>query len=186
MGRPSSVDRLGPEIREQIGRLLDEGRSLDEIMAHLASLEVREISRSALGRYTQRVNKLAENRRRAEFVAQALERDFGSDPENKLLRHLIKSVEVDLFDILNCEGEEGEDAPKPDAKSSLTIAQTLERLVRTSRHDAALRESIEKRAAEKAKREAAASAEEAGQEAGLSGDMIDKIKRKILGLKAAP
>lgn len=181
MPRPSSVDRLGPEVREQIGRLLDEGRSLDEIMAHLGALEVREISRSALGRYTQRVNKLSENRRRAMFVAQAVERDFGADPENKLLRHLIKSVEVDLFDILNSEDP---DAPPPDAKSSLTVAQTLERLVRTSRHDAALRETIEKRAAEKERKAAAGRASEAAKAKGMSSETADFIAAQVLGVTA--
>ena len=41
MGRKSTVKRLPEKVREEIGRLREKGRTLDEIIAHLKTLGLR-------------------------------------------------------------------------------------------------------------------------------------------------
>ena len=60
MGRKSSITRLEPEIRDFIGKLRDQGRTLDEIMKELRKLDLDEYpSRSALGRHTKQLDAIA-------------------------------------------------------------------------------------------------------------------------------
>jgi hypothetical protein len=50
MARPSTIDRLPAEVRELIARRRADGRTIDEIRATLADMDVRP-SRSALARH---------------------------------------------------------------------------------------------------------------------------------------
>ena len=59
MARPSSIDQLPETVRAEIGRLRQNGRTIDEILAHLRKLDgIAPISRSALGRHLQHMEKL--------------------------------------------------------------------------------------------------------------------------------
>ena len=53
------MKRLPEKVREEIGRLREKGRTLDEIIAHLKALGA-EVSRSSLGRYLENVDTIAE------------------------------------------------------------------------------------------------------------------------------
>ena len=44
MARPSKIDRLPQELRDAIGDLRRQGRTIDEILAHLRSLGVGDVS----------------------------------------------------------------------------------------------------------------------------------------------
>jgi hypothetical protein len=187
VARKSTVDRLGPEVRDAIGRLLDQGCTLDEILAHLEGMSV-EVSRSALGRYTQRLATAGEKLRRSRTVAEALVRKLGDQPESKTARlniELLHGVILDLFMAEEDEADEdGRAALKGNPMGAMMLAKALEHLTKASRHDVEFIERAEKRAAERAKKQAAADAEAAGQEDGLSAAAIDRIKRRILGLTA--
>ena len=63
MPRPSSISRLPAEIRDKIGALRAEGRTIDEIVAKLEELNV-DVSRSALGRHCKRLESVQANIRR--------------------------------------------------------------------------------------------------------------------------
>ena len=52
MPRRSTIKRLPKAIQERIGELREAGRTIDEILAKLAELDV-EVSRSALGRHVK-------------------------------------------------------------------------------------------------------------------------------------
>jgi len=80
MARPSSIERLPAELRELIGHLRERGRTIDEILAKLAELDV-DVSRSALGRHVQHLDaagdvglarELAAQRRRLARIEAAL------------------------------------------------------------------------------------------------------------------
>ena len=66
--QPSSIDRLPEEIRAAIGKLRTQGRSIDEILAHLGTMDV-EVSRSALGRHVKRLATLQERMRSSREMA---------------------------------------------------------------------------------------------------------------------
>jgi hypothetical protein len=188
MARKSTVDRLGPEVRDAIGRLLDQGRTLDEILAHLEGMSV-EVSRSALGRYTQKLAAAGEKLRRSRAVAEALVRKFGDQPESKTARLNIELLHGAILDLFMAEGDEaaesGRAALAGDPQGAMLLAKALEHLTKASRHDVEFIERAEKRAAARATRAAATAAESMAREKGLSAATIDAIKASILGVQPA-
>lgn len=189
MARPSKIDRLPPEIREAIGRLRDHGKTIDEILDHLRSMEI-EVSRSALGRHVQAMEKVGERLRRSRAVSEALVRQLGDAPESKTARLNIEMMHSFVFDFLaSAEETEGDDSGKAkallrDPKAVALFSEAVERLTKASRHNADFVEQVEKRAAARAKTEAAKAAETAARESGLTGPTIEAIKRSILGVKS--
>src|SRR5690349_16342872 len=140
MARPSTISRLPPEIRDEIGRLRDQGCTIDEILAHLRAMEVA-VSRSAMGRHLKGMAELGEKLRRSRAVAEGLVRQLGDAPESKTARlniELLHNTILDLF--MHAEDGEGVDE---DGKAALAgnpmgammLAKALEHLTKASRHD---------------------------------------------------
>ena len=69
---PSSIDKLPVEVRELIGRLREQGATIDDILAKLGELDV-EVSRSALGRHVKGLAEVGEQGRHARSVLAILE-----------------------------------------------------------------------------------------------------------------
>lgn len=159
MPRQSTIRRLPPEIREQIGSLLNQGRKLDEILAHLRELGAPDVSRSALGRYKQHLDKVGEKLRRSREVAEALIAKLGNAPESKALRlnvELMHGVLMDLALSANEDGEaeEGGEAKAKgvtlDAQDAMWLSKALDHLSRASKTDVDLVTKIREQAAKEA------------------------------------
>ena len=71
------MKRLPERVREEIGRLRKKGRTLDEIIAHLKTLEAQS-SRSALGCYTKNVDAIGNRIQEIRALAEVLVERFGS------------------------------------------------------------------------------------------------------------
>jgi hypothetical protein len=187
MARPSTIARLPGEIREAIGRLRDQGRTLDEILAHLQGMEVT-VSRSALGRHVQQMDKVGERLRRSRAISEALVRQLGDAPESQTARLNIEMMHSFLFDFLASaeegaeEGSEAALAHVRDPKSVALMAEAVQRLTIASRHNVEFVARVEDRAAAKAKAGAARAAEAVAREKGLSADTVRAIKASILGV----
>jgi hypothetical protein len=188
MARPSTIARLPGEIREAIGRLREQGRTLDEILDHLRGMEVA-VSRSALGRHVQAMDKVGERLRRSRTVAETLVRQLGDAPESQTARLNIEMMHSFMFDFLasveaDDGGEAGENALKllRDPKSVALMAEAVQRLTTASRNNADYVARLEDRAAAKAKAGAARAAEAVAREKGLSADTVRAIKASILGV----
>jgi len=187
MARPSTIARLPGEIREAIGRLRDQGRTLDEILTHLQGMEVT-VSRSALGRHVQQMDKVGERLRRSRAISEALVRQLGDAPESQTARLNIEMMHSFLFDFLASaeegaeEGSEAALAHVRDPKSVALMAEAVQRLTTASRNNADYVARLEDRAAAKAKAGAARAAEAVAREKGLSADTVRAIKASILGV----
>ncbi|MBW6402067.1 DUF3486 family protein [Roseomonas sp. HJA6] len=187
--RPSTIDRLPAEIREAIGRLRDHGKTLDEILDHLRSLEI-EVSRSALGRHVQSMEKVGERLRRSRAVSEALVRQLGDAPESQTARLNVEIMHSLIFDLLSLgEGEDEQavaiQALLRDPKALAMISEAVERLTKASRHNADFIEQVEKRAAARAKTHAAKAMDAVAKEKGISPDTLAAIKAGIFGVKVA-
>lgn len=187
MVRPSTIARLPGEIREAIGRLREQGRTLDEILTHLQGMEVT-VSRSALGRHVQQMDKVGERLRRSRAISEALVRQLGDAPESQTARLNIEMMHSFLFDFLASaeegaeEGSEAALAHVRDPKSVALMAEAVQRLTTASRQNVEFVARVEDRAAAKAKAGAARAAEAVAREKGLSADTVRAIKASILGV----
>lgn len=192
MARPSSIDRLPAEIRDAIGRLREEGHTIDEILEHLAKLQV-DVSRSALGRHVKGLEKVGERLRRSRAIAEAFVRRLGEGGEDKAARLNIDLMQATILDLLmkaaeaeDSGEEDGEDGAKGggvDAMGAMLVSKALDHLATAKRKDADFVIQVEKRAEAKALRDAAAAAEKVGREQGISATTIATIKAQIFGVR---
>lgn len=190
MARPSSIDRLPPEIRAEIGRLRGEGHTIDAILAHLADLRSHvAISRSALGRHIKGLDKIGEKMRQSRVVAEALVRELGEAPESRTARlniELMHSAVMELF-MRSADGEAvdagGKAALEGNPEGVMFLAKALDHLGRASKTNVEFVALAEKRADEKARKEAALAVDEVAKTNGLTGDTVALIKAKIFGVK---
>ena len=189
MGRPSEVDKLPEEIRVEIGRLRGLGWTIDQILDHLRTLLDRAPSRSSLGRHIQGLDKLSERMKRSRHVAEALVRELGDAPESRAARlniELLHSAVLDLF-MKAGDGEDvnadGAAALAGNPEGTMMLAKALDHLARASKSNVDFLAAAEKRATERATREAAKAVESIAREKGISGDTLDAIKAGILGVK---
>lgn len=191
MAKPSSVDRLPEEVRVEIGRLRQNGRTIDEILSHLRTLDgIAPVSRSALGRHVAGMAKLGERIRRSRQVAEALVQQLGDAPESQSARvgiELMQTVILDLF----MKADEGDESAAPggvaavagDPKGIHDLAKAMDHLSRASKTNVEFIAAAELRASAKAKREAVATVETIGREKGVTAATIEAIKAGIFGVR---
>ncbi len=192
MSRPSTIDQLPEEIRSEIGRLRMQGVTIDGILAHLRQLHgAPGVSRSALGRHVKGLERIAERMRRSRQVAEAPVAEFGDAPESRTARmniELMHNAVLDLF-MRAAEGEDvaegGREALAGDPEGVMMLSKALDHLTRASRSNVEFIAAAEKRAAERARKEAASAAEVVARERGISAETLDAIKAGIFGVKAA-
>lgn len=176
MGRKSTLRRLPPEIQTEINRILSEGRlTLDELLEHLRGIGVEGVSRSALGRQKQKIDKMAARLRQSREMAEALVREVGpSAAEGEQGRLLVQALRGLVMDHLaNLE----EDA---DPKSFMAIARALKDMAQANRLD----QDFEARVRERIQREAEkklddATARAAAESAGLTPEQALERVRAI-------
>lgn len=186
--RPSSIDKLPPEIRDQINGLRGAGWSIDQIRQHLANLLDQVPSRSALGRHIMGLDKLGERMRRSRDVASALARELGDAPGSKAAQvniELLQSLILDVFLKAEDSEEGGTDlaAISGSPQALMQLSRALESLGKASKTNVDFVAAAEARATAKARQEAATSAEAVAREKGLSADTIAAIKAGIFGVK---
>ena len=178
MGRKSTLRRLPPEIQTEINRILSEGRlTLDELLEHLRGIGVEGVSRSALGRQKQKIDKMAARLRQTREMTEALIREAGpSAAEGEQGRLLVRSLRGLMLNYL-AQVEE-DDA---DPKSFMAIARSLKDMAQANRLD----QDYETKVRERIQKETVKAVEESAKEAGLSAETVEAIKSRILGVKDA-
>ena len=181
MARKSSIDRLPPEVRDLIGSLRENGRTIDEILEKLRELDVT-VSRSALGRYTQQIDDLAEVLREGRVVSQAVMERIEDAPESRVARMNVELMHGIASKLLL--GSAKEIGPKEAAflakalKDLATASKAdLDREIRLRRD---LRAEVEKRI-EKVAREAGSPP---GVDANTTalGDVLRRIREEVYGV----
>lgn len=177
--KPSSIDRLPETVREAIAGLRRQGRTIDEILDHLRSLDV-EVSRSALGRHVKSLAEIGESLRRSETMAKFIVEKFGEETDDRVGRANMRILQGALLEILTEEriGEDGEPVTLS-AEEAKSISLSLQRLVAAQRMDAERQLRME---AEFARR-AAAKVDKLGKQLGWTADTATRVREQILGVK---
>jgi len=168
--RPSSIDQLPDEVKSAIGKLRLQGRTIDEILAHLAQMDV-EVSRSALGRHVQKMATIGERMKLSRDMATALVDRFGAEPDNRLARlnlEMMHSLVLDVMTAQTVNEATGEMTPvQLDAEQVMFLSRSLQSLASAQKTD---QERFLK-AKQEAAREAAKNVGEAATKLGLGKDM---------------
>lgn len=135
MARPSKVDRLPPEIRDAIGDLRREGRTIDEILSHLRSMGVapEEVSRTGLGKHLKKWDALAERLKGSREAAEAIMARFENQGADDRMARL--NVQLLHSSIMGLQlGEDGEPV-ELSPKEAMMLTMAVKNLTSAARTD---------------------------------------------------
>lgn len=183
--RPGKIARLPEEARELIGGLLKAGRTLDEILAKLRELDLPAEDlpgRTALGRWARRNMAIVDEMRRQQEIGQTLVERYGEAGDSRTARMNIAMAQGLLTRLMFTE--DGEFASL-DAKEANFIADSIYRLTTAAKTDTDRETKLRAEAEKKARAEAAKAVEQVSKSAGLSADLINKLKAGVFGKDAA-
>ncbi len=181
--RKSSVEKLPTALKNKVNELYKSGEfTLDEILAKLNELITIDgknaslPSRSALHRYTKKLDKIGEKLLKRREIAKALVDKIGSEPDSAVARLNIEMMHSVLSDI-QIQAESGEVVL--DAEEAYYLSRSLEALAKAEKISVDTIIQVKKEAL----KEASKVAEIAAKEAGLTAKAANEIRAKILGIK---
>ncbi|RHW17188.1 DUF3486 family protein [Sphingomonas gilva] len=179
--RPSTVDRLDPEVKELIGRLrIDKGYTIDEIREQLEKMLAAELlpSRSALGRHVKSIEDVGAQLKHSREVAAALVQQVGDAPEDRMADLNIELMHTMMLRLLTATNDEGDGQPVTfGAEDVMFLSRSLQSLASAKKTNADMVIKVR----DLATKEAAKKAVDAAKSKGLSGDTVEFIRKAVLG-----
>lgn len=181
--RPSTIDRKESEVRELIATLrIDQGWTIDEILAKLKEIGQGDISRSALARHTQSLDEIGQELRQSREMAKQLMAQLGEGDEDRMLELNVELMQSMLVRMQTSIGEDGQPVTFNPMEAML-LSKTIQQLAGARKTNADFILKIR----DQAKKEAAAEAKRKLDAAGKSGELdpgaLIRAKR-ILGFDA--
>ena len=178
MGRVSTIRRLPREIRDEIANLRESGRTIDEILEHIRTMNV-DVSRSAMGRHVKEIDEIAREIRQQREIAIAISKDIGAKTQGELARGNIELLQSLIMRAAGASSTSG----KFDAKELMFFAKAVSDLSKGAKLDIDAQIVIAKeKARQEATEKAADVAVKEAKRQGLSVDTVNAIKSKILGV----
>lgn len=195
MGRKSSIDRLDPEIKAYIQAMLASGSmTLDELIADLqgrfpaAAMAGDLPSRSAVGRYGQKLERRLSAIRASTEAAKLIQAHAGDDKDARS-EALTAMVQTELFEailMLQEADEQGEDGEKIDHEKRVEVlskaAKNIATLTRSSINLKEFQAKVEEAARRKLLAEQEANLQEVAKAQGMDEAQVDFWRRKFLGI----
>lgn len=181
MPRQSSLKRQEKAVLAEVHARFDSGWTLDEIVAHLRAMGVKDVSRSALGRYKQHYDEVIAAVRQSREVAEVLVKEFGTDPEPKAMRANIEMMQAVISRMMrSLSTTEG-----VSAEEVAMLSRAMDSLGRASKSDA----DMIARVREAARKEMTAEVKERIKALGSASDLKElsdeELERKIAELAGA-
>lgn len=188
MAQKSSIEtQLSDEDKNALNKMIASGQhTLDSLLGWLRDMGYG-ISRSALGRHSQKVEAVGAKLRESRAMTEALVKELGPDiTEGKQGRLLVEVLRSLVFDHLSKQMDAGEGDDGFEAGDFFFLAKALKEMASANKIDLDRELKIREDAEKKAKVAAAEAIEQMAQEEnekGLSRDTVEAIKARILGVK---
>ena len=191
MGRPSSIKRLPPDIKQRLDSWIrdeavtqaEAAERVNELLAELYPGHA-PVSKSAVNRYDLSMREVGAKIQQAREISEVWIAKLGSAPGGRTGHLVTEMIRTMVFEIMQRLGEGELDADSMPAvieqlKSLSLTAARVERASEISeKRERQIREDERQRAAE----EAADKAGAALASSGISGETADAIRREILGV----
>jgi len=177
MARRSSVAKLDPRIRESVDRAIRDGRAtIDQIVEKLDTMMGDDApSRSAVGRYVKSARKQMERYREAQELAKVWVGKLEEDPDGDVGRLLSEMLRTVAFQQLANAGDEDAEIS---TKDIMFLAGAIKDLASADKvsmeRELRIRSEMAKKAADKAT--------EIAKRGGLSAEMVNDLRRELLGI----
>lgn len=195
MGRKSSIDRLDPEIKAYLLAMIATGSmTLNELIADLqerfpaAAASGDLPSRSAVGRYGQKLERRLAAIRASTEAAKLIQAHAGDDKDARS-EALTAMVQTELFEaILELQeaDAEGDEAADPGERVALLskAAKNIATLTRSSINLKEFQAKVEEATRKKLLAEQEAKLQEVAKAQGMDEAQVDFWRRKFLGIGA--
>lgn len=195
MGRKSSIDRLDPEIKAYLLAMIATGSmTLNELIADLqerfpaAAASGDLPSRSAVGRYGQKLERRLAAIRASTEAAKLIQAHAGDDKDARS-EALTAMVQTELFEaILELQeaDAEGDEAADPGERVALLskAAKNIATLTRSSINLKEFQTKVEEATRKKLLAEQEAKLQEVAKAQGMDEAQVDFWRRKFLGIGA--
>ena len=171
-GGRSSVDRLPAKLREAVDQAVADGATIDEITERIRA-EGETCSRSAVGRYAKNMRDLIRQQQETDRTVKAWVDALGERPEGGAGLMLIETMQTMV--LATVAAMSGRDEP-----ASLQELDRLSHILKRIESTEKLRKDRE-RAAEKAKAEKTARANQPKGQGGLSPEAVAIIRAEVEG-----
>lgn len=182
MGRTSKLDRLGPEIRDEVVRLRERGRTVAEILGHLRALDIAACelpSRSGLAREIQPIDVALEMLRQSRVDSEAIVRRRDDEPEGRQGRANVELMQGLMFKVLMAQASSSEVTLTP--KDTAQLAKAMADTARAERQALETRREIKREMREEAERELAKLETESKAKTVTPAEMIARIRALYAG-----
>lgn len=186
MARKSSVSRLPAEVKTYIEAMLATGaQTLDELIADLrerfpAEAKAGDLpSRSALGRYGQKLDRKLRAVRDATQVAMLIQAHTADDQDarSEVLTTMVQTEMIDAF--MQLQQSEDEENSDPGDRIAM-LSKAAKNIATLTRSSVGLKKfQLEVRAKAQA---AADTVDKIARKGGLTADTAAQIRREILGI----
>jgi hypothetical protein len=177
MAGRSRIKRMDKRVREAVDRLIREDHAtIDEIVEKLQSMVGEDApSRSAVGVYVKNTRLQMQRYREAQELAKVwvgrLEEDQSSDV-GRLLSEMLRTV---AFHQLASAGDEGAEVSTKEVRMLAAALRDLNTADKVAmERELKIRQEVAKQAADKAA--------EVAKRGGLSKDVVDELRRELLGI----
>lgn len=190
MARKSSIDRLSPQVKAHIERRLAEGRvTLDELIGELRdsfpdeAAEGELPSRSAVGRYGQKLERRLAAIRASTEAAKIIQAQAGDDKDARS-EALTALIQTELFEaILDMQESTDEEVDSAERVGVLsTAAKNIATLTRSSVNLKKFQAEVEAAARKKLLAEQDANLQAEAKAQGMDAEQVDFWRRRVLGI----
>ena len=181
MAPRSNIEKLPAAILDVARALLRDGKTVDEITAHLQTLGA-DVSRSGVGRWKKSAAKQMKALQRAQAFGAEWAKSLKEDPEGKVGRLLIELGKTSALDYLldrADDGEDGSEAQPLDVKSLFFLSSAVKNFESAGSLNVARELKIRKEVREKA----AKAVEQVARDGGMTAETIRKFRDAVLGTK---
>lgn len=189
MGRPSSIRRLPPDLKEALDawlrdKRLTQAEARERLNEYLSERDLPPVSRSAVNRYAVSMDKVGERMRQSREMADAWIARLGADTSGRVGELVISMMTTLVYEI-NLKLQDAVITPEslPGLSRQLReLSLTAQRLQRAAKSSADRELQIREESRQRALEDAAEAAVREGAEKGLSAETAAAIKRQILGV----
>ncbi|MDH4229977.1 MAG: DUF3486 family protein [Nitrospirota bacterium] len=186
MGSKSTIAKLAPEIRAEVQRLLHDGATIAQVVAHLQGLDVT-VSKSSVGRFAQDFRAVGARIREAREIAGTWVTQLGAAPDSDVGRLLAEMLRTVAFQQLMgmSGGETGGDIAPPKPGDLALLARAIKDLSTADKTSADREIKIRAQMAAQVAASATQAAEavdQAVRAAGITGKTAEAIRALILGI----
>lgn len=180
MARPSKIDRLPAEVREQIGRLREGGCTIDQILAKLRELDA-DVGRTGLGEYIKKFDAIRDRIHNSRAAAETIMARLETADDDRVARLNIAALHAGVMELMG--GDDGE-AVVLDPKSAKLLSETMRNLASASKSDQDRIITLKRHLAEQVRAKVDAIAGEVGaaKEPMDPLEVIRRIREDIYGI----